>query len=49
MDLTYRYRDDRMPAMTALKVTVSAAGHLLHVDLSAGSGSGSSERSGGCG
>ncbi|MGW9029629.1 VanZ family protein [Streptomyces sp. NPDC055722] len=47
--VTYPYRDDRMPAMTSLKVTVNAAGHLLDVDLSAVTGSGSSERSGGCG
>ncbi|MER5604259.1 VanZ family protein [Streptomyces sp. NPDC002265] len=47
--VTYPYRDERMPAMTSLKVTVNAAGDLLDVDLSAITGSGSSERSGSCG
>ncbi|WP_431961698.1 VanZ family protein [Actinacidiphila sp. bgisy160] len=46
--VTYDYRDDRMPAVTSLQVTVNRAGRLLGVRLTAPA-AGLREKTAGCG
>ncbi|MEU4092986.1 VanZ family protein [Streptomyces sp. NPDC026673] len=47
--VTYPYRDDRMPAVTSLQVTVDDAGRLLGIRLAAAAGGGPKETPGDCG